>query len=74
MLVRFDFRITHVKEIENGRADALSRRPDYAVRIESILMSLLKEKDKYLIYHNPEISTLAVINISLSDNQKLEII
>jgi RNase H-like domain found in reverse transcriptase len=49
-LASYDFRINHVKGTENGRADALSRRPDYMTGTSLTPSSILQWKGKTLTY------------------------
>lgn len=57
-LAGFNFRIIHVKGTENGRADALSRRPDYAQNMPKVEQTMLVEKDGYLTYNQPSLATI----------------
>ncbi|KAK6224224.1 reverse transcriptase domain protein [Colletotrichum tabaci] len=45
-LSEFNFRIIYVKGTENGRADALSRRPDHETPVPDETLVILKQDDK----------------------------
>ena len=60
-LASYDFKITYVKGTENGRADALSRRPDYMGTMKPQPASILQEKDGGLSYRKPEPQTLMIM-------------
>ena len=49
MLASYDFKINYVKGTENGRADALSRRPDYIIK-DPLMVSILEWEDETLVY------------------------
>ena len=50
VLAMYNFQIFYVKGIENGRADALSRRLDYMKDLKPNPFTILKQEGKYLIY------------------------
>ena len=73
-LASYDFKIMHVKGTENGRADALSRRPDHAEGSKPKPASLLQEQDGTLVYRPPQTETIAQLDVQLSDIQKQDVI
>ena len=53
----YKFRIHHVKGSENARADALSRRPDYAEGKEkTTAFQILKKQGDTLVYAQPQVN------------------
>jgi hypothetical protein len=52
-LSAFNFQIFHVRGKENGRADALSRRPDYMTGLKNEPSPLLRQEGEYLTYAQP---------------------
>jgi len=73
-LASYDFRINHVRGTENGRADALSRRPDYSEGVQPQPASILKLSGNTLTYKKPDEATLAIMDIELSEEQKQKVI
>ena len=73
-LASYDFRINHVRGTENGRADALSRRPDHEIGTKPTPASILKVSGNFLTYRPPEIATLAEMSIAYTEDQKRHII
>ena len=74
LLASYNFKINHVRGTENGRADALSRRPDHAEGREPASAAILIQKGSALVYGKPEIHTLSLMDIELTDDQKRQII
>ena len=70
----YSFKINHVRGTENGRADALSRRIDYAEGVKPTPASILKVEDDTLVYRKPQTETLALMEIELTDEQKQAVI
>jgi len=53
----YKFKIHHVKGLENTRADALSRRPDYAEGKEkTVNFQLFKKENDTLVYTQPQVN------------------
>lgn len=50
-LAKFKFRIEHIKGKENVIADALSRRPDYAIGLEQPKTNILREDEDGIRYN-----------------------
>jgi hypothetical protein len=73
-LAPYDFKINHVRGTENGRADALSRRPDYGQGMDTTPMSILQRVGKVLTYHRPKVMMFAAMNIELTQEQRLSVI
>jgi RNase H-like domain found in reverse transcriptase/Reverse transcriptase (RNA-dependent DNA polymerase)/Integrase zinc binding domain/Chromo (CHRromatin Organisation MOdifier) domain/Retroviral aspartyl protease len=73
-LASYDFKINHVRGTENGRADALSRRPDYMTGTSLTPSSILKKDGNALVYRKPQTNVLALMDMKLSDSQKLAVI
>ncbi len=71
-LAMYDFKITHVRGTENGRADALSRRPDYMEGLEPEPASILKKEGNCLTYKAPK-NQLALMDIDLTESQKQQV-
>jgi hypothetical protein len=63
-----------VRGTENGRADALSRRPDYMIGDSLTPSSILKRDGKTLVYKKPQTEVLTLMSIELTDAQKLQVI
>ena len=72
-LASYSFQITHVRGTENGRADALSRRPDYEVGTKPSPGSLLKAENGYLTYSQPQLALMEG-RPCRTDSEKQEII
>ena len=71
MLSQYDFKIVHCKGNENGRADALSRRPDYEGNLKRKAdPAILKENDDGTISYNHQILA-ATIDIGTTMTTKL---
>jgi RNase H-like domain found in reverse transcriptase/Integrase zinc binding domain/Chromo (CHRromatin Organisation MOdifier) domain len=73
-LASYDFKINHVRGTENGRADALSRRPDYMTGDSLTPSSILQRSGDTLVYRKPKTDVLALMDMELSDSQKLAVI
>ena len=73
-LASCNFQIHHVRGTENGRADALSRRSDYAKNMETNSTSLLKVDGNVLTYDKPRTEQLCALVQEPTETQKLEII
>jgi len=73
-LASYNFRITHVRGNENGRADALSRRSDYEEGTKPQPAALLKQEKGYLTYHIPEQESITMMDIELSTEQRQQVI
>ncbi len=56
LLASYDFKITYVKGKENGRADALSRRPDLMTR-ETTEQPILRIEGDSMVYAKPQLAT-----------------
>ena len=63
-LATYNFHIYHVKGTENGRADALSRRPDYIEGLKPDPATLLRREGEYLTYTQPSLCTVAEVNVA----------
>jgi hypothetical protein len=63
-LSKFKFRIEHIKGKENIIADALSRRPDYAIGLEQPKTNILKEDEDGIRYN-----TKAVLAATITVNE-----
>ena len=72
-LASYDFKITHVRGTENGRADALSRRLDYMEGLEPTPTSILKKQGDQLIYSQPT-AALAIMDIKVPPEKRKSII
>jgi hypothetical protein len=59
-LSKFKFRIEHIKGKENVIADALSRRPDYAIGLEQPKTNILKEDKDGIRYNNKAVLAAAI--------------
>jgi hypothetical protein len=68
------FKINHVRGTENGRADALSRRPDHEEGSQPVPAAILKWDNDQLIYRTPPTEVLAIMDMELDDEQKQQII
>ena len=73
-LASYSFKINHVRGTENGRADALSRRPDYVEGSKPGAVSLLQWEGNSLVYQKPANEILAHVEIQLTDQQKTDVI
>ncbi|PSK33408.1 hypothetical protein B9Z65_8922 [Elsinoe australis] len=73
-LASCNFQIHHVRGTENGGADALSRRPDYAKNMTNTPMSMLKDSNGVLTYKHPEVEQLCALQQELTEEQKLDVI
>ena len=73
-LASYSFKINHVRGMENGRADALSRRPNYAEGSKPGSASILQWEGNYLVYQKPANEVLAHVEIQLTDQQKTNVI
>jgi hypothetical protein len=52
-LARYDYRIEHCPGTANSQADALSRRPDYAIGVKEAVPAILKtNEDGHLVYNH----------------------
>jgi hypothetical protein len=52
-LARYDYRIEHCPGAANSQADALSRRPDYAVGVKEAVPAILKTNENgHLVYNH----------------------
>jgi len=71
-LASYDFQILHVKGSENGRADTLSRQPDYSEGIKPAPASILQQHGEALMYHQP--MTVAATDETPTEEQKLQIL
>ena len=75
LMAPYKIRIYHVKGTENARADALSRRPDYAEGKEKTTkMQLLKQEGDALIPAQPLMVNTMEKQDSLSADQKQKIL
>ena len=72
-LASYDFRINHVRGTENGRADALSRRPDYEEGSRPGKMSILEDLNGTLTYRKPP-DMLAEMRQDITAEQKAVIL
>ena len=70
VLSQYNFKIIHCKGNENGRADALSRRPDYEKSSKKTNPAILKENEDGTISYNHQILA-ATINIGTTMTTKL---
>ena len=59
-LSRFKFRIEHIKGKENVIADALSRRPDYAIGLEQPRTNILVKDDDGIRYNTQAILAMTI--------------
>jgi hypothetical protein len=73
-LASYTFKINHVRGTENGRADALSRRPDYAEGTNPTPASILQLQGDTLVYRKPQTDTIAQMDIELTTEQRAQII
>jgi hypothetical protein len=73
-LASYDIKINHVRETENGRANALSRKPDHEEGTKPVPEAILAIRGKTIIYNYPEAQTLALMNIELTAEQKKQVI
>ena len=73
-LASYSFKINHVRGTENGRADALSRRPDYLEGSKPGAASILQQEGDVLVYQKPSIPMLAHVEIQLNEQQKIDVI
>lgn len=55
-LASYDFIITYRKGSENGKADALSRRPDYQEGKQPVNRALLRQEGQGLRFNKPQIA------------------
>ena len=67
MLASYSFKINHVRGTENGRADALSRRSNYAEGSKSGVASILQWEGNSLVYQKLSNEMLAHVEIQLTD-------
>jgi transposase InsO family protein len=74
VLTRYDFKITHVRGTENGRADALSRRSDYEEGSKPRPAALLKWNGRDLVYKQPDQSLMMINEFKPTEEQKQQII
>ncbi|RFU33172.1 hypothetical protein B7463_g3207, partial [Scytalidium lignicola] len=62
MLAEYDFKIMHMKGIENSRADTLSCKPQYITREKSEQEAvLIKDKDKDLTYNQGQLMAITAV-------------
>ena len=58
MLIEYHFKIEHVKELDNTRADALSKKKELQ-RNDKVLGTLFKENsNKRIRYNHPQLSEI----------------
>ena len=55
-LARYNFRISYVKGTENGRADALSRKPEYLENKRHVSHAILTADESGLHYNTPQLA------------------
>ncbi|RFU29059.1 hypothetical protein B7463_g7277, partial [Scytalidium lignicola] len=61
-LSEYDFKITHVKGEDNGRADALSRKPEYSAKEKEESEPILKEDEEgFLIYNRGQLMAITAV-------------
>ena len=73
-LTSYSFKINHIRGTKNGRADTLSRRPDYLEGSKPGVASILQQEGDVLVYQRLSIPMLAHVEIQLNEQQKIDVI
>ena len=66
-LAKYNFQISYVKGSENGRADALSRKPEYHENKKHVSHAILTAGESGLEYNKPQLA--ATVRLGISDWQ-----
>ncbi|KAJ8058384.1 hypothetical protein OCU04_012576 [Sclerotinia nivalis] len=65
----YNFRISYIKGTENGKADTLSRKPEYLQNKVHKTYTILKEKDSVLIHNKLQLAASSRIDYSTIKEQ-----